>query len=161
MQNFYRYVSGNLNDRKENSAVFRSLPKQHVLTVRLDTPESWNVQAIHAVQDPDNLRCDQVSCGDSPAKKDTSKIVYSLKVINISNIFIIIIIIIIIINLCLNIFFSLFFKHVVIILFEYFVNINININMIMIRVYWWVVNVFNQQLPLPLPMGAYLLMDCS
>ena len=39
------------------SAVFKSLPKQHTLTVRTDAPENWNIQAVDAIQDIDNLRC--------------------------------------------------------------------------------------------------------
>lgn len=33
-----------------SSALFTDLPRQHVLTVRMDVPEPWNVQATDAVQ---------------------------------------------------------------------------------------------------------------
>ena len=33
-----------------SSAHFTNLPRQHVLTVRMDVPEPWNVQATDAVQ---------------------------------------------------------------------------------------------------------------
>ena len=76
LQNFYRYVYAPLG--KESSAVFRSLPTQHTLTTRLDTPESWNVQSVSGVQDPDNLRCSESGCGDQ-AGSDVTRLGYSLK----------------------------------------------------------------------------------
>ena len=61
-------------------ATFGTLPRQHILTVRLDTPESWNVQAVRAEQDPDNLRCDHAGCGDRVGtRKDLSSVGYTLK----------------------------------------------------------------------------------
>lgn len=47
-----------------SSARFANLPRQHVLTARMDIPEPWNVQAISALQDIDNLRCSNKFCGD-------------------------------------------------------------------------------------------------
>lgn len=75
LQNFYRFVLSPGADAP--SAVFEDLPRNHVLTVRPDVPESWNTQALIATQDIDNLRCDAVSCGDSGTK--VSKVVYKLK----------------------------------------------------------------------------------
>lgn len=37
-------------------ASFDRLPTRDILTQRLDTPEPWNVQALSALQDLDNLR---------------------------------------------------------------------------------------------------------
>jgi len=45
-------------------ARFTHLPEQHTLTVRVDIPEPWNVQALLASQDIDNLRCSPSSCGE-------------------------------------------------------------------------------------------------
>jgi hypothetical protein len=55
LQNFYRSVFSpkySSNDMRENStsAYFTDLPRQHVLTVRVDVPEPWNVQATDAAQ---------------------------------------------------------------------------------------------------------------
>jgi UDP-glucose:glycoprotein glucosyltransferase len=67
LQNFYRYVLSphdyNLDHDHDTSsatsssttssaakAVFQSLPRQHTLTVRIDAPEPWNIQATSAIQ---------------------------------------------------------------------------------------------------------------
>ena len=62
LQNYYRYV---LSPHDHDNAVgyFRNLPKQHTLTLRPDAPESWNLQADSATQDPDNLRCEKITTG--------------------------------------------------------------------------------------------------
>lgn len=65
LQNFYRYVlaphagvpSSSTSMVTEGAAVFRSLPLKHVLTTRIDGPEPWNIQALSASQDLDNLQC--------------------------------------------------------------------------------------------------------
>jgi hypothetical protein len=81
LQNFYRFVTGSTDE--QSVATFGTLPKQHILTVRLDTPESWNVQAVRAEQDPDNLLCDSAGCGDRGSqRKDVSSVGYNLKVKN-------------------------------------------------------------------------------
>lgn len=80
LQNFYRFVRGNAlgdNDSSNAGAVFNNLPRLHVLTVRPDVPESWNVQAIRANQDIDNLKCDSSSCGDGSTSN--TKVLYRLK----------------------------------------------------------------------------------
>ena len=62
VSNFYRYV---LNPHGSQSlGAFRNLPRKNIFTVRLDSPEPWNIQAIRAEQDIDNLRCDDDQCGD-------------------------------------------------------------------------------------------------
>lgn len=62
LSTYYRFVAGAGNPH----AVFSHLPKNHVLTMRLDVPEEWNVQQVAAIQDTDNLRCDASTneCGD-------------------------------------------------------------------------------------------------
>ena len=60
LQNFYRFVStsslegGDVHSLHElesrNVAQFEDLPRQHVLTTRLDTPQPWNVQSAVAYQ---------------------------------------------------------------------------------------------------------------
>jgi hypothetical protein len=75
---YYRLVA-DPNALLENSepprAVFSNLPSNHVLTLKLDVPEPWNVQQTFAVQDTDNLRCDiRTGCGDEAhRKKEKSK----------------------------------------------------------------------------------------
>ena len=43
-------VGSVLSFSSSSSANFADLPRQHVLTVRMDVPEPWNVQATDAVQ---------------------------------------------------------------------------------------------------------------
>ncbi|CAN0232181.1 unnamed protein product [Discosporangium mesarthrocarpum] len=62
LKSFYRLVFG--GKRSSPEAVFQSLPRGHILTQRVETPEPWNVQSSWALQDTDNLRCDAFSCGD-------------------------------------------------------------------------------------------------
>ena len=79
LQNFYRYVLSS-HDQDNARATFRSLPRQHTLTVRIDAPEPWNIQASSALQDIDNLRCDAGACGDAGSRqKDTTEVSYTLK----------------------------------------------------------------------------------
>jgi UDP-glucose:glycoprotein glucosyltransferase len=76
LQNFYRYVLGgstSVNDPSAGRASYKNLPKQHTLTVRLDAPENWNIQATVAEQDGDNLQCKSKNeCGDHLEKSDGS-----------------------------------------------------------------------------------------
>ena len=62
LSSYYRFVA-NIGIP---TASFSHLPKNHVLTMRLDAPEGWNVQQEAAIQDTDNLRCDSETrdCGD-------------------------------------------------------------------------------------------------
>ena len=66
LQKFYRYVVGADVGEVSPGALFSSLPRHHILTMRMDVPEAWNVQSIRAIQDVDNLRCDDVTCGSAP-----------------------------------------------------------------------------------------------
>ena len=64
---YYRFVADPhaMPDSKPPKAAFSNLPMNHILTLRLDVPESWNVQQTQAIQDTDNLRCDaQSGCSD-------------------------------------------------------------------------------------------------
>ena len=64
---YYRFVADPqaLSDTNPPKAAFSYLPTNHILTLRLDVPESWNVQQTHTIQDTDNLRCDvQSGCSD-------------------------------------------------------------------------------------------------
>ncbi len=64
---YYRFVADPFAspDSKPPKALFENLPTNHVLTLRLDVPELWDVQQSYAVQDADNLRCDfRSGCGD-------------------------------------------------------------------------------------------------
>lgn len=76
LQNFYRYVLSP-HDVESAVAVYRNLPKQHTLTVRIDAPEPWNIQATTAAQDIDNLRCDSNTCGDEGSL--TTSVGYTLR----------------------------------------------------------------------------------
>jgi hypothetical protein len=90
---YYRFVADPFStpDSKPPKALFENLPTNHVLTLRLDVPELWDVQQAYAVQDADNLRCDSRSgCGDDanvsssevgrgPGDIEKATIEYSLK----------------------------------------------------------------------------------
>lgn len=67
VSSYYRFVADPLAspDGMLPKASFQNLPTNHVLTIRMDVPEPWNVQQNYAIQDTDNLRCDIKSgCGD-------------------------------------------------------------------------------------------------
>ena len=73
---FYRFVADPLAlpDVHPPKAAFSNLPANHILTLRLDVPESWNVQQTHSIQDTDNLRCDVHSgCSDDAILGKESK----------------------------------------------------------------------------------------
>ncbi|CAM9342800.1 unnamed protein product [Scytosiphon promiscuus] len=75
LKNFYRLVLGPASD---SVARFDRLPTRDILTQRLDTPERWNVQASAALQDLDNLRCDDAAgCGDNGTYTTSAE--YTLK----------------------------------------------------------------------------------
>ena len=90
---YYRFVADPfaIPGSKPPKALFENLPTNHVLTLRLDVPELWDVQQAYAVQDADNLRCDFHSgCGDhdnvssseggtGPGGIEKATIEYSLK----------------------------------------------------------------------------------
>ena len=80
LQKFYRYVIEADTGETTPMAIFDALPLQHVLTMRMDVPEPWNVQSVKAFQDVDNLRCSDVICGDrTGGEEDITSIEYSLK----------------------------------------------------------------------------------
>jgi hypothetical protein len=84
LQKFYRYVVGADVENAAPSAMFLGLPREHVLTMRMDVPESWNVQSVRALQDVDNLRCSDSACGDAGARGDLTTIEYSLKSLTVA-----------------------------------------------------------------------------
>ena len=67
LSSYYRFVADStaLPDSNPPTALFKNLPTNHVLTLRMDVPEIWDVQQARAIQDSDNLRCDpSTGCGD-------------------------------------------------------------------------------------------------
>jgi len=84
---YYRFVAEpEASSGVPPMASFSNLPANHVLTLRLDVPEPWNVQQTNSVQDTDNLRCDVTSgCGDDAndelhtVRIDLTRVEYGLK----------------------------------------------------------------------------------
>lgn len=67
LSSYYRFVldPSATPDTNPPAALFSNLPSNHLLTVRLDVPETFDVQQSFAIQDADNLRCDaKYGCGD-------------------------------------------------------------------------------------------------
>ena len=69
LTSYYRFVADAVDDLDFNGqdtpkATFEGLPANQILTVRMDVPEPWDIQQSSVVQDTDNLRCDNLSCGD-------------------------------------------------------------------------------------------------
>ena len=67
ISSYYRFVTdlSAHQDERSPEAVFSNLPHDHTLTIRMDTPEPWDIQQKMSVQDTDNLRCDlQSGCSD-------------------------------------------------------------------------------------------------
>ncbi|KAL3809942.1 hypothetical protein ACHAXA_011384 [Cyclostephanos tholiformis] len=67
LSSYYRFVAdpSALTNSMPPNALFENLPTNHVLTLRMDVPEIWDVQQSKSTQDADNLRCDSRSgCGD-------------------------------------------------------------------------------------------------
>ena len=60
LKNFYRYVGGNVD---ANVANFRHMPSQHILTMKVFTPEHWVVMKKKAIDDLDNIRLDDQTMG--------------------------------------------------------------------------------------------------
>jgi hypothetical protein len=71
ISSYYRFVADATKYQEGSAgpgALFSNLPSNHVLTLRMDVPEPWDVQQIKAIQDTDNLRCDAIAgCGDEKA----------------------------------------------------------------------------------------------
>lgn len=66
LSSYYRFVADPLASASNPpKARFENLPANHLLTLRMDVPEPWDVQQAYGVQDADNLRCDaRFGCGD-------------------------------------------------------------------------------------------------
>ncbi|KAL3667359.1 hypothetical protein V7S43_007585 [Phytophthora oleae] len=76
LQRFYRYLFDKKPSLAATSVEFRKLPVQPILTMKIDTPEAWNVQVFQAGDDLDNLRVDV----DSPvAVKSITSAVFRLE----------------------------------------------------------------------------------
>lgn len=71
ISSYYRFVSDTAAYQGQPNAPvaqFSNLPTDHVLTMRMDVPEPWDIQQRQSVQDTDNLRCDLKSgCSDDAA----------------------------------------------------------------------------------------------
>mmetsp|Transcript_2448 Transcript_2448/g.8246 ORF Transcript_2448/g.8246 Transcript_2448/m.8246 type:complete len:1639 (-) Transcript_2448:772-5688(-) len=75
LQKYYRFALDAVES--DSKTVFTSLPRSHVLTLRIDTPEAWDVQIGLADQDLDNLRCERDACGDA-GSSDITIVEYKL-----------------------------------------------------------------------------------
>ncbi|GMF40793.1 unnamed protein product [Phytophthora fragariaefolia] len=76
LQRFYRYLFEKKPSLAATSVEFRKLPVHPILTMKIETPEAWNVQTLHAGDDLDNLRVDP----DSPTDvKSTTSAVFRLE----------------------------------------------------------------------------------
>lgn len=63
LSSYYRFVVD--ADSEDPKASFHNLPTNHLLTLRMDVPEIFDVQQSSAVEDADNLRCiPPFGCGD-------------------------------------------------------------------------------------------------
>jgi UDP-glucose:glycoprotein glucosyltransferase len=72
---YYRLVADPhaLPDVESPKAVFSLLPSNHLLTIRVDVPEPWNIQQTESVQDTDNLVCDvKNGCSDDSHTSELS-----------------------------------------------------------------------------------------
>ena len=83
ISSYYRFVADPIATNP--AAIFQNLPTNHVLTLRMDVPELWDVQQASAIQDSDNLRCDpRLGCGDEAGESnqegiEKTSIEYELK----------------------------------------------------------------------------------
>ncbi|KAG7385218.1 UDP-glucose:glycoprotein glucosyltransferase 2 [Phytophthora boehmeriae] len=76
LQRFYRYLFDKKASLAATSVEFRKLPVHPILTMKIDTPEAWNVQILQAGDDLDNLRVDP----NNPAEvKSTTSAVFRLE----------------------------------------------------------------------------------
>lgn len=69
LQRFYRYLFDKTPSLATPSVEFRKLPLQPILTMKIETPEAWNVQIHQTQEDLDNLRVDPDSPVDVKATK--------------------------------------------------------------------------------------------
>lgn len=72
LQRFYRYVFDKTPSLTTPSAEFRKLPIKPILTMKIETPEAWNVQVDKTQEDLDNLRVDPDSAADMKATKSAA-----------------------------------------------------------------------------------------
>ena len=93
ISSYYRFVADpsayqtDTGSASSPIARFSNLPADHILTLRMDVPEPWDVQQTRAIQDTDNLRCDlQSGCGDDSQmgiemhkQMHITNVVYALK----------------------------------------------------------------------------------
>ncbi|KAE9044692.1 UDP-glucose:glycoprotein glucosyltransferase [Phytophthora rubi] len=76
LQRFYRYLFDKKSSLAATNVEFRKLPVHPILTMKIETPEAWNVQTLDAGDDLDNLRVDP----DSPTDvKSTTSAVFRLE----------------------------------------------------------------------------------
>lgn len=67
LNSYYRFVAESMSSTEmipTPNAHFQGLPLNQILTLKMDTPEPFDVQQSSVVQDTDNLRCDKRICGD-------------------------------------------------------------------------------------------------
>ncbi|CEG40520.1 udpglucose:glycoprotein glucosyltransferase [Plasmopara halstedii] len=76
LQRFYRYLFDKKPTLSATSVEFRKLPVHPILTMKIDTPEAWNVQTFQAGDDLDNLRVDPDT---STAVRSTTRAVFQLE----------------------------------------------------------------------------------
>lgn len=78
ISSYYRFVvEPDVFSEKPPEALFHGLPSNHLLTMRMDVPEQWDVQQAFAVQDADNLRCDaRNGCGDERIEYDVKGLLF-------------------------------------------------------------------------------------
>ncbi|GMF26723.1 unnamed protein product [Phytophthora lilii] len=76
LQRFYRYLFEKKPSLAATSVEFRKLPVQPILTMKIETPEAWNVQILHAGDDLDNLRVDPDNAAEV---KSTTSAVFRLE----------------------------------------------------------------------------------
>lgn len=69
LQRFYRYLFDKTPSLATPSVEFRKLPIKPILTMKIETPEAWNVQVHQTHEDLDNLRVDPDSAVDVKATK--------------------------------------------------------------------------------------------
>lgn len=72
LQRFYRYLFDTTRSLATPSVEFRKLPLQPILTMKIETPEAWNVQVLATVEDLDNLRVDPANAADVRATKSAT-----------------------------------------------------------------------------------------
>jgi UDP-glucose:glycoprotein glucosyltransferase len=73
---YYRFLANtNTGSLLDPVGTFSNLPTNHLLTLRMDVPESWDVQQTNAIQDTDNLRCDSIAgCSDDSHSNDNARV---------------------------------------------------------------------------------------